>query len=146
MKDSGTKLRAAYHTALNGNLSVSATNVPVYYGKVESAIDEPIYVLIEEASNQDKSSKSHFATETTLAINIIQKQPSAVSMEDVEDVADQILEIVKPTPKTLGVTIASPFKILFIKLDTNDNNRPIQQPDSKFVVSKSLRLRNHIIQ
>lgn len=146
MRDAGTALRRAYWLALNGNLTVDGDNVPVYYGKVQSTISVPLYVLIGRSTYQSKNSKSCEAEERTVEIDIYQKQPTEVSMEEVEDVSDQILQIVKPTTKTIGVSIASPFKIIVIKLLDNDDDKPQQLDDKKFVVGKSLRFRNHITQ
>lgn len=146
MRDSGTQLRRAYYTALNGNITIDGNDVPVYDGKVEDPKSDEVYILFMDQTDQDKSSKSHFAVETTITIDIKQRLKATVSREDIEDVANQILQIVKPTPKTIGLTLSSPFKVLIVKVDSNDSSRPYAVDAGEFVVTKSLRLRNHIIQ
>lgn len=146
MMDSGTQLRRAYYTALNGNLTVNGGPVPVFDGKVEGSITNDVYVLFTQQDSTSKNSMSHFAVETIIGIDIKQRIPSSVSNEDIEDVANQILQIVKPTPRTLGVSLTAPLSLVIIKVENNDNNRAQQIDTNNFMVTKSLRLRNHIVQ
>lgn len=145
MRDVGTPLRKGYYNALDGNLTIGATNIPVYDGKVEGSISHDVYVLIQDSSTVSKNSMDHFAYETTITIDIKQRLKAVVSHEQIETISDQIHQIVKPTPRTLGVTIDSPFKLIIIAVDNNNTDRPAEVNTGEFMVSKSLRFRNHII-
>lgn len=145
MRDCGTELRRAFWLALDGMLTVDGNDVPVYNGKVEDSITSNVYVLFQETSSKPVKNKSMEASEVYLTMDIKQRIPSSVSSEDIEDVADQILQIVKPTTKTIGITIANPFKIIILAVEDNDNERPREVESNSFMVTKSLRFRNHII-
>lgn len=146
MRDEFTALRRGYWLALDGQIAVEGIDVPVYNGKVEGDITTDLYILLQQMSAKSKNSMSHIANDVYLTVDIKKRLASSVSSEDVEDVADQILQIVKPTARTIGISIANPFKLIIITVEDNDNERPREVEANNFIVTKSLRFRNHIIQ
>jgi hypothetical protein len=145
VRDAATPLRTGYETALQGNITVNATVLPVYYGKVPSNVSSDFFILIPEISATQRKLMRVFVADAKVYIDIIRRVATDVSAEAVESAADQILQIIKPTPNTKGITVASPFKLITVSLDSNDQNRTVQVDAAKFVVSKSLTF-NNIIQ
>ena len=145
MRDVATPLRAAYETALQGNITVSAAVVPVYYGKVPSSSNANFFILIPEINATQKKVMRTFIADARVHIDIIQRIATDVSAEQVESATDQILQIIKPTPNTKGISVSSPFILIKVSLENNDANRAVQIDAAKFVVSKSLTF-NNIVQ
>jgi hypothetical protein len=145
VRDAATPLRTGYETALAGNITVNAVVLPVYYGKVPSNVTSDFFILIPEISATQRKLMRVFVADAKVYIDIIRRVATDVSAEAVESAADQILQIIKPTPNTKGITVASPFKLITVSLDSNDQNRTVQVDAAKFVVSKSLTF-NNIIQ
>lgn len=146
MRDAGTQLRRGYEQAINTNITVGGNDIPVYYGKVPSNVSANFFILIQEISNNPRKNMSISLTDTRIAIDIIKRVDADVSMEQVEDASDQILQIVKPTARTHGISIAAPSILIGVALVHNDDNRPQQQANPlNYIVSKSLVF-NNIIQ
>lgn len=146
MIDIGQKLRKAYYDSLAGNLVYKGTFVIVLDEKMENDISAyPVYVLFTTQSEVDANNKSYFARECDMVINIINQRKSANSKEIVEDISDQILKRLFPTKTTLGLTLDLPFRLSYARL-TNAEYNPLTMTESGFVISKSLTIRNRVIQ
>lgn len=145
MRDAGTALRKGYSDALNGFITVDGNNFPLYYGKIPSNISTDFFGIIQEISVRPRKIMHTFIADAKVYIDIIKRVSTDVSMEDVEAASDQILQIVKPTAQTTGISIAAPFKLINVSVDNNDDNKPVAVDSAKFVVSKSLVF-NNIVQ
>jgi hypothetical protein len=115
MRDSGYYLRKAFFTALDGQVTFNSNNVPVVDGKLETIPEDGIAIVFGDQSDKDKSNKSVFVQEVTFDLAVIDKRKSTAGKKDVEDVCDQVLDIIKPTVSSHGLTIDSPFVITSIK-------------------------------
>src|SRR5688572_2724134 len=109
MRDAGYKLRKAYFTALAG------LTVPIVDGKLDTLPEEGLFVVFGDQTENDKTNKQAFAHEVTLDVAVVDKRKATGSKKDVEDISDAILQIVKPTAQTHGLTIESPFKLTSVK-------------------------------
>jgi hypothetical protein len=115
MRDHGYKLRKAFFEALDGNVTFNANDVPVVDGKLETLPEDGLFIVFGDQVDNDKSNKSSFVTEVTFDLAVVDKRKSTGSKKDVEDVCDQILQIIKPTIQTHGLSIESPFSISNVK-------------------------------
>lgn len=145
MRESGTAIRRGYFNAIDDSITVNGNDIPVYYGKIPSNITANFFILIQDISSKPRKNMSISITDSRIAIDIIKRVDADVSMEQVEDASDQILQIVKPTTRTTGISIASPSVLIGVTLVDNDDNRPQPIDAAKFVVSKSLVF-NNIVQ
>lgn len=115
MRDSGYKLRKAFFSALDGQLTINTNVLPVVDGKLESLPADGVFVVFGDQSDQDKSNKGSFVVETTFDLAVVDKRKATSSKKDVEDVCDQILQIIKPSVSGHGLSIESPFVITTLK-------------------------------
>jgi hypothetical protein len=115
MRDSGYKLRKAFFTALDGQLTINSNALPVVDGKLESLPADGVFVVFGDQSDEDKSNKGAFVVQTTFDLAVVDKRKATSSKKDVEDVCDQILQIIKPNIAGHGLTIESPFVITSLK-------------------------------
>jgi hypothetical protein len=140
MKDSGTALRTAYFNALSG------LGVPVVDGKVESLGSGEEYIVLSDQSDEDRSNKSVFVTETTVQIDIYTRKKSVSGKKVVEDISNDVMDIILPTPSTHGLTIASPFLITYVKIGTGRAQAVKQVAANGFENIKTLQFKNRITQ
>lgn len=146
MQDYGTEVRKAYYNALDGNITYNALPVPVVDEKLDETTENDVYVLLGEQSENDRSNKTYFAADVNLNIYIIQRTEATVTKEAVENISNQISTIIKPTVRSHGLTIASPFKIVLVKLDRGSTQPVRKDVGEQFLVNKSLIFLNHISQ
>jgi hypothetical protein len=118
MRDSGYQLRKAFFDALNGVVEFNSTAVPVVDGKLETLPTDGVFIVFGDQTDTDKSNKNSYAIETIFDLAVVDKRKSTGSKKDVEEVCDAVLQVIKPTLNTHGLTIASPFKITYVKFLT----------------------------
>lgn len=142
MRDHSYQLRKAMFEALDGNLTLNANPVPVVDGKLESLPAEGVFVVFGDQSDSDKSNKNAFVVSTSFDLAIVDKRMATSSRQDVDDVCDQVLQIIKPTTSTTGLSIADPFRItsltylsgLSTKVQTDQQNQFIQVKRIQFLI------------
>lgn len=102
MKDTGLAIRNAYYNLLNGNLTYNSKNVPVYK-------DDPIatppdnYVVITEVIEGQDNNNQKFVNELQVTLDITTKQYKTIDRSICENIANQIVNLVKPTTSTQGI-------------------------------------------
>lgn len=140
MKEAGTAVRTSVFSALNGNVIVGTSPVGIFDGKYEAitGIDEGLWIIIGEQQSTDKSLKNFFASEENIELIIANKTKNAAGREMVENVADEVMQIVLPTPATTGLSIASPFHITFVKYDNSRASKVDQGIAKEFDNIKTL--------
>jgi hypothetical protein len=141
MRDSGYAIREAYYNALTAVLTV-----PVVDGKIDTLPVDGIFVAFGDQTENDKTNKSAFTHEVTVDIAIVYKRKATGSKKDVEEVSDQILQIVKPTPQTHGITIDSPFNITSVRYLTGLTVSVALDSANQFIQVKRLQFINRITQ
>lgn len=141
MRDYGYAIRKAYYTALTGTLTC-----PVVDGKLETLPEDGIFVVFGDQTESDKSNKHSFAHDVTLDVAVVDKRKATGSKKDVEDVSDQILQAIKPTPGSHGVTIDSPFVITNIKYVSGLTASVAIDSANQFIQVKRLQFTNRITQ
>ena len=123
MKDGHKPFRTAIWAALNGNLSAdfdgSGNNVPVYDENVTDTAPN-LYLVLSTQSGTDESNRHSFNTEATQEIQIVHKTGRSVDKRVIDDIANQIFEILWPTPLTDGLVQQAGFQIHTLRKQ-NDN-------------------------
>jgi hypothetical protein len=146
MKDYGASIRKSFYDAITGHVTYDSATIPVYDEKVETVPEKDIWIVIADQIDLDKSNKHQFANETTIDINIVSKRKSAGGKKVIEDISDQILQVIVPTTKTVGLTIAPPFKIVYCEFLNGRANALQQDAANQFVHIKTLQFRTFITQ
>lgn len=113
MKDTKKILRSAIYTALNGNVSYNAVNVPVYDERVPSTTTSNLFIAFSTQQEQDvEEQDSTWVTDSFIDFDIVNKTASEVSKDINDDVYEDVLEILFPTRLTIGITVPSGFQFL----------------------------------
>lgn len=118
MRDHGYALRKAFYAALNTVVEFNSNPVPVVDGKLETLPEDGVFIVFGDQTDTDKSNKQSYAVETIFDLAVVDKRKSTGSKKDVETVCDSILQIIKPTISSHGLTIDSPFNITSLKFLT----------------------------
>lgn len=118
MKDPNLIVRTSFKYALEGQLTTyDDTPVPIaddlYNG------DSNVYVIISSQTAVDNSTFSSFVHECTILLDIVHKQQYSVTRHEIDRVAQQIFNIVKPTPSTYGVSNAL---VTFVSVKVDSDN------------------------
>jgi hypothetical protein len=98
MKDVDQAILEAFTTALDGNVSYSSSNVPIYCEFNPNA--EDIYIILSTVTGDDNRTKSSFGTNSTILIDIVHKSGTSVSYDVVNNVVGQVLDLIEPTTAT----------------------------------------------
>lgn len=123
MKDAGFEVRAAYFTALNGNLTaLNSSNVPVY-DDVPNNASYPYVKLSEQTQSQEDLSKDCTSLNTTTLIDIVTGFIQGGGKKESDNLANQILQIVHPLISVSGyqsfATVLEASNTLEEKTDTH---------------------------
>ena len=104
MKDVKADLQSAYYSLLNGNVSYSGSNVPVYdVNNVPQGPDYP-HILITDFTQIDDSDKSSFGEEITVDLEVIDRATQRASRAGLFSVVNQIKQIIRVRPEAFSVS------------------------------------------
>ena len=92
MKNPFKYLIPAYYTALNGQITINGTVLPVYDGLAAPNADSS-YIMIGERTSSQLNAKCSFTSECFVLIDIVLKG-YGYGFKDTEEAADQILDII----------------------------------------------------
>lgn len=106
MKETKKILRIAIKDALDGNITIGGEAVPIHDEKSDG---ENIYILLSNQQETDDNTSDVFITVSTIDIEVVQQTGYSISKDDIDDITDQMLEILIPTPSTNGLTAPSGF-------------------------------------
>lgn len=119
MRDVGTAVRKAIYTAIYGNVKWEGAAVPVADEKLDKLItDSNLYILFDTQTETQINVKCHYATSVNLNIRVVQKRQATNSKTVVEDLANQIMQILKPTKLATGFTLPAPFKLSLFNISS----------------------------
>jgi hypothetical protein len=128
MKDGNKPLRTAIWAAIDGvllnNFDGSGGVVPVYDDEITDR-GQNVCVLLTTQTATDASNRSHFNGSATQEIQICDKTELSVDKRRIDDIANQIFEILWPTPQSDGLVQQSGFQILNLRKQA-DNYLPLQ--------------------
>ena len=101
MKDVNYPLRKAYITALDGNITVDAVNVPVYYLQAPEEETSEAYITLNQVSNVDAGTFSDHKTTTSMQVQIHTWDDNGNAGKKADDTAGAVLAILYPNPQTV---------------------------------------------
>lgn len=142
MRDHGTALRRAYIEAFKDQLSLDGVlKLPVVDGKVTDMPANGMFVVFGAQTENDKSNKDKWVFETSIDVAIVDKRKATAGKKDVEAIGDQMLQLIFPTVRTIGIDIETPFNISFIKYSSGVTedvlidtlNHPVQVKRFQFI-------------
>lgn len=104
MIDVKQPLRTAYYQLLNGNLIYLTAAIPVGDDLVKlQSTGAQLYVFFSTQSGNDTSTFSSFDSKQTIVIDIVYRGKTRAPKSIVDNIAGQILNLVRPTPSTNGL-------------------------------------------
>lgn len=104
MKDPKADLQQAYYTLLNGNITYSEENVPVYdVNNVPQTPDYP-HILLTDFTQIDSSDKTVFAEDITVDLEVIDRGTQRASRAGIFSVVNQIKGIIRVRPEAFSLT------------------------------------------
>jgi hypothetical protein len=112
MMDVNQAILEAFTTTLDNSVTYNSTNVPVYCEFNPNGDD--IYILLSSITTDDGSNKGCFISNCTILIDIVHKSGTSVTYDAVNDVADQVSDLIQPTPQTHSITYP-PFDIVNVR-------------------------------
>lgn len=148
MNDAGTPVRKGFFNALNNQLENpdnAVVKVPVVDEKLDLNITEhDLYVLIGGQAASPSDNKSNWVREVDLNITIVNRRKATNSKVIIENISDQMLEIIFPTRTSFGITIEQPFRLSYVKYQSE--NYVFDQTPDGWEIKKSIVLRTRITQ
>ena len=139
MKNPFKYLIPAYYAALNGQIVVSGTTLPVYDGMVPPNAGLS-YILIGERTSSQVQAKGTFLTECFVLIDIVLKG-SNYGFKAVEDAADQVLAIINSDDNPMPV---SGIEVVTTSVQSINNLSGLNATDQVF--RTLIRFRNVVSQ
>lgn len=137
MRDVGTPVRKAIYDALNGNILIEGAPVPFVDEKLDRLITETdTWVLLNSQDEVQQNVKSHWATEVTVTLLVVNKRQATITKTIIEDVTNQILQILQPTKTVSGITLPAPFMLSYLNTQTADYQA--EQVESGFRIKKQI--------
>lgn len=145
MNDAGQAIRKAYYDALNGQITINGSVIPIVDEKLDVNITEhDLYMLIGGQGGTVSGVKGMWAKELDISITAVNRRKATNTKTLIEDICDQMLTILFPTRTTNGLTVAAPFKLTYARLLSE--NYAFDKETGEWVISKTLVFRNHITQ
>jgi len=142
MLEPSEKLREAYFTALNGNLTDTASaNVPLY-DRVPSNVGDKYVFVSDYTCNDSLSDKGYYGFECTITLVIVCKYTGDDGgKKEADRIAEQITTLIRTRT---GLSMGSEFSMLTNQLD--DSNSFEKQLKGGTESSRVLKFRHLIAQ
>lgn len=102
MKDTQRILRKAINDLLAGNITYNSIPVPIYDEKIRDKQSPNLYIIFGTQQETDQNTDTSFTTISTIDLEITHKTEYEVSKDAIDEVSDQVLEILLPTPDGPG--------------------------------------------
>lgn len=102
MKFPLSALQAAYYTALNGNISVNSTNIPVYDHVPEDA--EPDFIRIGEMTAIEAPDKSNYGWDVTVLLDVVTDYTGKKRLQDIINEITKIIRLRSDNLLSLGAS------------------------------------------
>jgi len=142
MKDCSNNVRVIYVNALNGNITWSGRNVPVYGQQPFVTVPEQ-YAIITNISESNRNTNNNFSSSVDVTIEIYSEQNKNNNMSQVDNISNQILDILIPTTGINGFDDAD-FEV-FPMARTSSNYVPLWDGDN-YVARKIITINNLVNQ
>lgn len=146
MKDTMKILRMACYDLLNGNLTYAGQTVPVGDEKLRDNARANLFVVFGTQQETPDDTSDAFITDSQIDIEIYHKTGFEVSKDAIDDVSNQILEILIPTPYGGdGFLVQNLFQINCVRR-LSSVTRNFSVTDSQSVISKIITITCKIVQ
>ena len=142
MIDTANSVRGIYISALNGNLTYSGNNVPVY-GQTPFVTTPKNYVVIGEITEISDNTNHSFGNDVDVIIDIFSEQYRTYDNSVVDNIASQILNLLIPSPSVSGFSDTNFF--VYPTARTSSRYLPIENGDN-FVARKIITISNLVNQ
>ena len=138
MLEPGEKLREAYFTALDGNLTdLAAANVPLY-DRVPSNVEDKYVYISDYTSNDSLTDKQEFGFECTITLVIMCKyNGDAGGKKESDRIAEQITTLIRTRNY---LSMGSEFTMITSQLDASNTFE--KQLTGGYEVSRVLKFRH----
>jgi len=130
LKDPGKNIRKAFYTLING----------LGYTCVDEMTDNETlstYVILSTQTENDNSTKTTFDSDCTILIDICSRQKNAVTKDTVDDMADAIVNAVKPSTTTKLTDSFTEFTLINVR--RLSSNTLITNTSTGYLVHKLLK-------
>lgn len=137
MKDPGKNIRKAFYDAISG----------LGYSVVDELTDNESltnYIILSTQTEDDTSTKSSFDANGTLLIDIVTKHINTVTKETAENIADAVLNALKPTVTSKLTDSYNEFQITNLKRISA--NTLISPTTTGYLVRKLLRFSFRVVE
>jgi hypothetical protein len=114
MKTTKRVLRKVIYDAISG------VSVPVYDGKKPSNSTADAFIILGSQRETNNNSQDAYITESSIDIEIYKKTGSEINKDSIDDIEDEILAILLPTPLTDGVSDYSGMQIVNLRRDRSE--------------------------
>jgi hypothetical protein len=142
MFDCSNNLRVAYLNKLNGYITYSGKNVPVYGDDTFETL-QGNYVIISDIIETSDNNNQRFITNLTATIDIFSEQYMKRDNSIVDDISSQILNLLIPSTAIQDIGDAY-FQIFPL---SRDSSRYLTlQEGNNYIARKILTINNSIIQ
>jgi len=142
MKDCSNSVRTIYVNALNGNITWSGRNVPVYGAPPFNTPPEQ-YAIITNITEVADNTNNSFSNIVEVTIEVYSEQNKNNNMGQVDNIANQILNILIPDTQVDGFDDAD-FEV-FPMARTLSTYLPLWEGDN-YISRKILTIRNLVNQ
>lgn len=139
MKNPFKYLIPAYYTALNNQITINGSILPVYDGMAAPNADSS-YIMIGERTSSQIDAKCGFTSECFVLIDVVIKGAS-YGFKDSEDAADQILAIIN---SNANLVPSSSFQVVTTSVQSINNLSALNATDNVF--RTLIRFRNVVTQ
>jgi hypothetical protein len=142
MKDCSNNVRTIYVNALNGNITYNSRNVPVY-GQPPFVTPPEQYAIITNITEVADNTNNSFSNIVEVTIEVYSEQNKNNNMGQVDNIANQILNILIPDTQVDGFD-DSDFEV-FPMARTLSTYLPLWEGDN-YISRKILTIRNLVNQ
>lgn len=139
MKNPFKYLIPAYYSALNGNITINGSILPVYDGMAAPNADSS-FIMIGERTSSQIDAKCSFTSECFVLIDIVLKG-YGYGFKDCEEAADQILQRIN---SNLNPAPTSSFQVVTTSVQSINNLSALNSSDNVF--RTLIRFRNVVTQ
>lgn len=146
MKDYGYHIRQGYFNAINGLITYEGGTIPVIDEKLDHQLTEhDIYIKLSTQNDQQVNNKCYFAATCEVVADIVHRTKSVGGKMVVDDISDQMLTLLFPTPKTTTVTVPDPMQLSYARFE-NASTSPLRDVPGGFIQIKTLTFSNRVAQ
>jgi hypothetical protein len=102
MINPASEIRKGLFSLLDGNVAYNFEVVPVYEGE---GVVTDYQVLIGATTYTDEGTKHTFGGRVNQIIEVVTEVKGSTTTKHADDIAEQVLQFILPTPRTTGLTI-----------------------------------------